>query len=181
MLLNDLEEIMFVERLGNDDSRTRRYDTDPTRSDDARRRSHGDDRNHPPRLRLSDYSTPQPTADRPFINAIIKHRIEQYMKSKVISGYSNWTILSLLVTTLFVRWLPNIAQSDSNGNPVPNIKKDRCSADFIKQRIAQDAFVIHGSDQSAALQSYADYAVNLTTILNQFTPEEQEEVFYGEN
>jgi hypothetical protein len=110
------------------------------------------------------------------------------MKSKVISGYSKWAILSLLVTTLCVSWLPSIAEGDSNGNrnvnngnPVPNIKKDRGSADFITQRIAQDAFVIHGSNQSTALQSYVDYAVNLAAVLSQLTPEEQQEVFYGKN
>ena len=67
----------------------------------------------------------------------------------------------------------------NNGNPVPTIANNSDSAAFIKERIAEEALTDHGANYAQALSSYDDYSSSLAKTLSQLTPEEQQEIFYG--
>lgn len=69
----------------------------------------------------------------------------------------------------------------NNGKPVPKIGKNKSSADFLKERIAKDALFFHGGNYAQALDSFASYATILAKTLSQLTPEEQQEIFYGQS
>ncbi len=67
----------------------------------------------------------------------------------------------------------------NNGNPVPEISDDDQSASFVTERIAEDALVLNNESYSGALDTYQDYAANLTKTLSQLSLDEQQHIFYG--
>lgn len=67
----------------------------------------------------------------------------------------------------------------NNGRPVPKMKKDKDSKDFLKSLIAEDALLHHNKNIATSLDDYDHYAGNLADVLSQLSEAEQQEVFYG--